>query len=248
MTENELTEKPSLANTIGYIVSMSFLFIVIGLIISTQTKKHIEAKEAIIPAGRQLNELVLLLKEAQLKKADLEKQLVNLRQQVHKIEKKDLPPSLSSSQFQKLYQIAGLTPVKGAGITIKLDDQKPFNHIPSEENSSENDILNNDGYVRSDDLLNIVNELKASGAKAISINNQRIVTTSEIVTAGNSIMLNQTRLIPPYIIKALGPSETMSSALKMRGGIVECLEVFGIKITIESKPNITIPAYTGSLS
>ncbi|MDD3014552.1 MAG: DUF881 domain-containing protein [Candidatus Gastranaerophilales bacterium] len=239
MIENEQNIKTnSIRQNIGYICSMMIVFFVLGLIISTQTKKHIEAENSGIPAARKLDELVLILKEAQNKKSDLEKQLTRLRQQMHSFNKESLPAGLSNRQFQKLYQIAGLTSVKGNGIILNINDSGNIK-ISSPDN---------DGLVHSDDILKIINEIKASGAKAIAINNQRLVTTSEIVTAGNSIMVNQSRLTPPYIIKAIGPSNTMISALKMRGGIIEYLEVFGIKINIEIKPDLTIPPYTGSLS
>jgi uncharacterized protein YlxW (UPF0749 family) len=228
----------SIWQSVGYISSMVLVLFLLGLIISSQTRKHIEAENSGIPASRKLDELVLILKEAQNKKSDLEKQLANLRQQIHSYNKESMPEGLSNLQFQKLYQIAGLTAVKGEGIVLNIKDS----------GNTERQNSDNDGLVHSDDILKIINEIKASGAKAIAINNQRLVTTSEIVTAGNSIMVNQSRLIPPYTIKAVGPSDTMMSALKMRGGILEYLEVFGIKITIEAKPDISIPPYTGSLS
>jgi uncharacterized protein YlxW (UPF0749 family) len=208
------------------------------LIVSTQTKVYIDAENSKIPESRQLNQLVVLLKDSQNKKIDLEKQLIKIRQQFNDISKGKLPESLADNQLQKLYQISGLTSVAGKGIIIKLDDRNNISKASA----------NNDALVQSDDILKIINELKASGAKAISVNNLRLVTTSEVVTAGSNIMINQTRLVPPYIIKAVGPTDTMIASLKMRGGIVEYLEVFGIKVTIKEKPDITVSPFTGSLS
>lgn len=238
MTENEQAKTFFSIRNSGYLVCMVLLLFSLGFIISTQTKRHIEAEKSMIPDKIKLDELVLIFKETQNKKSDLEKQLATLRQQVHKLNEGSLPPGLSSYQFQELYRIAGLTSVKGEGIIIKLDDAGNF----------EKKSYDSDGLIHSDDMLKIINELKASGAKAISINNQRLVTTSEIVTAGSNIMANQTRLAPPYVIKAIGPADTMIASLKIRGGIMEYLEVFNIKISIETKPDLTVPPYTGSLS
>ena len=242
MSENENEQsqpvKETVSQNIGYYTIMSILLIIVGLILSTQTIRHFNAKESRIPDTRQLYELVVILKETQNKKAELEKQLLKIRYQVEKINKETLPANYYGDQLKKLLQIAGLTQVKGNGIIIKLDDK---------DNLKRN-TASNDGFVQSDDLLKIINELKASGAKAISLNNQRLITTSEVVTAGNSIMINQARLIPPYVIKAIGPSDTMISALKMRGGIVEYLEVFNIKISIETESNLVIPPYTGNIN
>lgn len=242
MTDNEQKKKRFFSvGDIGYITTMGILFLILGIIISTQTQKHIEAELANLPVERQLNGLIDLLKETQNKKAGLEQQLDKLKQQVNVLNKQSNSRGLSNQQFKFLYQIAGLTPVNGEGIIIKLEDQKP------EAVSKNNELLNNDGLLHSDDLLKIINELKAAGAKAIAINDQRLVTTSEIITAGNSILVNQSRLIPPYIIKVVGPVDTMFSSLKMRGGIVEYLEVYGFKINIEKKSNLKIPAYNKAL-
>ncbi|EKE02506.1 MAG: hypothetical protein ACD_20C00376G0002 [uncultured bacterium] len=232
MSEREKTPK------IGYIIAMGILFLALGLIVSTQAKKHILAERSVLPVERQLNGLVALLKETQSKKIDLEKQVTQLRQKERIINRE----ALSEGRIKTLYQIAGLTPAKGEGIIVKLEDRNTKKTLKS------TDLLNNDGLVHSDDLLKIINELKASGAKAIAINNQRLVTTSEITTAGNSILVNQTKLNPPYLIRAVGPSKTMISSLKMRGGIAEYLEVFGIRVSIEKRFDIIVPAYTKPLA
>jgi len=237
MSEKEQKKFFTIQN-MGYLTVMGVLFLILGLIISTQTKKHILAERSLLPVERQLNGLVALLKETQSKKAELEKQVTKLRQKERIINRE----ALSEDRFKTLYQIAGLTTASGEGIIIKLEDRNTKKILKS------TDLLDNDGLIHSDDLLKIVNELKAAGAKAIAINNQRLVTISEISTAGNSILVNQARLNPPYVIRAIGPIKMMISALKMRGGIVEYLEVFGIKVSIETKTNIKIPAYNKPLA
>jgi len=226
----------------GYFGSMFLLFIIIGLIISTQLHRHNEAEKSSLPIERQLNGLVVLLKETQNKKSDLEKQLTKLREQVEAINKKSISDSLTDTQFKTIYQVAGLTSINGNGIEIKLEEPNAYKGI------SRADLVTNDWLVHSEDLLKIVNELRASGAKAISINNQRLITTSEIVTAGDNILINQSKLDSPYVIKAIGQVDTMLSALKMRGGILEYLEVCGIKIGINRKKELKIPAYNKDIT
>jgi uncharacterized protein YlxW (UPF0749 family) len=101
--------------------------------------------------------------------------------------------------------------------------------------------------VQSDDILKLVNDLKAAGATAISINGQRIVTTSEIVNAGPTITVNQTRISPPIEIRAIGTPKLLRASLEIRGGILEYLEFFGIKGQIKESANIKVPPYTGSI-
>ena len=242
MGENNENKKFLSVQNLGYLSTMGVLFLALGLIISTQTQRHMEAERARLPVERQLNGLVALLKETQNKKADLEKQFTKLKQQVHILSRDSMSNDLSNRQLQNLYQIAGLTTMKGEGIIIKLNDQDFGKSIKN------TGLANNDGLIHSDDLLKLINELKASGAKAIAINDQRLVTTSEIVTAGSNILVNESKLAPPYIIKAIGPSNTMTSALKMRGGIVEYLEVFGIKVEILRESSLKLPAYNKGLT
>ena len=222
---------------IGFILTMGFLFLLLGLIISTQFKDYIAIQRAGVPAYRQINELVSILKLTQNKKSDLEKQLSQVKHELKDMSKDNNNHSLSNQQLKKIYDIAGLTQIKGEGLVIKLKEPK---------SSKDNSLGNNDNLVHSDDLLNIVNELKSSGAKAISINNSRLVTTSEIITAGNNIIVNQSKLFPPYKIKVIGPVDTMYSALNLRGGVLENIEVYGIKVNIDKDSNIDIPPFKGN--
>lgn len=223
--------------TIGYVISMGILFLFIGIAISSYTKNKVENETITKLPSRQLEELVALLKESETKKIELEKQLAEFRKEINNIQKNP-KSSLPKTQLNKIYKLAGLTEIKAKGIIIKIDDIK----------SSKLATAGNDGLIHSDDLLKLVNELKSSGATAISINNQRLVTTSEIVESGGSVMINQTRLSAPYVIKAIGDSEVLKTSLEFRGSIVEYLRFYGIDIKIDATPKIvTVSAYTGKI-
>lgn len=57
--------------------------------------------------------------------------------------------------------------------------------------------------VHDEDILKVVNELRAAGAEAISINGQRLIANSEIICSGPTIRVNRRPLAPPFVIKAL---------------------------------------------
>lgn len=221
---------------VGYCISMGLLFFLLGLIISTQFKTYITIKNSGVPAYRQINELVYILKLTQSKKDDLENQLSQLKHQINDMDKGNTK-NISDERLKKIYEAAGLTEVDGNGIIIKLEEPK---------NAKDNGLYSDDSMVHSDDLLNIVNELRASGAKAISINKHRLVTTSEIITAGNNIVINQEKILPPYVIKVVGPVDTMIATLNLRGGIVENIEVYGIKVNIVKSSDIKIMPFKGN--
>ncbi|MBM3273713.1 MAG: DUF881 domain-containing protein [Candidatus Sericytochromatia bacterium] len=104
----------------------------------------------------------------------------------------------------------------------------------------------NIAIVHNDDLLRLVNELRTAGAEAVALNDQRMVESSEITCAGTTILVNKTRIAPPFSIRAIGEPETMVNALKMRGGIVEYLQFYGIQVNISKKSEVLVPAFSGS--
>jgi len=132
---------------------------------------------------------------------------------------------------------AGVVPLQGPGITVTIDDSKR----PSKPGENPNLYL-----IHDDDILKVINELWAAGAEAMSINEQRLIVTSEIRCAGPTLSVNNTRYSPPYEIRVIGEPQTLENALKMRGGVVETLQFWGIQITIKSHENVKVPAYKGA--
>lgn len=141
------------------------------------------------------------------------------------------------AELERARILAGNTAVVGPGLEVRLSDSnlavKP----------GENPNL----YVLHDeDVLRVINELKAAGAEALAINEQRLTATSEIRCIGPTILTNKSqRLSPPFVIYAIGNPETMLSALNMRGGVVESLRFWGIQVTMHKLDRITIPALAG---
>lgn len=137
-------------------------------------------------------------------------------------------------------KILGLSEVTGYGLVITVDDNNkiPLNEWPGDPNSL---------IVHDIDLINIVNELKNAGAEAISINEQRIVTTSAIECDGNVIKINGEKISAPFVIKAIGFPETLITIDRF-GGYVETIREWryiDVTVTKADKEKITIPKYTG---
>lgn len=125
--------------------------------------------------------------------------------------------------------IAGSTDVQGEGIEIVLRE------------SDSEEI----GQITSDNLLIIVNALKLAGAEAISINEERIINMTDIVTINESfIRVNGQRILSPYVIKAIGNQTYLESGLLGNGGCVDELRKIGHDISINKKNNVKINAYS----
>ena len=144
-------------------------------------------------------------------------------------------------EIVKTNKLLGLTEVKGPGVKITLKDANVANGLAlSTDNLS---AL----IVHDMDVICVINELKSAGAEAISINGQRIVSTSAIICVGNVIEVNGQKIGTPFEILAIGLPEQLAN-LERPGGYLHTLKGCGIEVTLEKSNNITIPKYTGKLT
>ena len=113
-------------------------------------------------------------------------------------------------------KILGLTEVTGNGLIITINDNQDIslNNWFADPNL----LLTHDT-----DLIRVVNELKNAGAEAISINEQRLVTTSAIECDGNIIKVNGEKIGAPFTIKAIGLPEVLINVDRV-GGYLDYLK------------------------
>lgn len=141
-------------------------------------------------------------------------------------------------QLKQLSIVAGTEDVKGEGIVIILTDGTQV---------LEPD-LRQDSLVHDSDLLTVVNELKAAGAEAISVNGQRIISTTAIRCAGPVIQVNYQKVASPFTIKAIGNAQYLESAINIKNGVADLIRGIGIGIKITREKDIQIPKYDGTLN
>lgn len=134
---------------------------------------------------------------------------------------------------------AGFTAVKGAGISIFLDDG--VRDLYEWENA--NDII-----VHDLDIMIIINELIKAGAEAISINGERYTPTTEISCSGHTVKINGRTHARPFYIYAVGDQSTLHSAMTVPGGYGDLLLEYGLIFNVEKSDSVIIPAYKGSLN
>lgn len=223
----------------NYYIALAAVGLVLGLLLAVQYRMTSDLQTRKTPGVQRAQTLVTRVNEAREKRDDLQQQANDLRQ---KLDKVAAGAELGSMKDQlMLYRIeAGLTGVTGPGVEVTLNDSN-MTVQPGE---------NPNLYVLHDeDVLKVLNELKAAGAEALAINNQRLLSTSEIRCVGPTILTNKNqRLTPPFVITAIGNQDNLLNSLKMRGGVVGDLQIWGIQVNIKKVSQITIPAYTGGLS
>jgi len=141
-------------------------------------------------------------------------------------------------ELKKYNQILGLTDVTGEGIVLTVTD--------SVQSSTAIDM--NNLIIHDSDLRSLVNELSNAGAEAISINDERIVSTTAITCAGNVILINGNKVGSPFTIKAIGNQESLYGAITRAGGYTYGLKARSIQVETKKVNNIQISRYTGALT
>lgn len=176
---------------------------------------------------------------------DLRSEIMRLNE-----EKRKLMESLSGSEkvstlkseLRKAKEFAALTPVAGPGVVVTLTD------LP-ESKAKAMHVSTDQSLIHDGDVLQAINELRAAGAEAISINGERLSATSPARCVGNSILVNTVPKGQPFEISAVGDQATMYSGLTMNGGFLDKtqnpLALLGM-ISIRKESSLLIPAYAGS--
>lgn len=139
---------------------------------------------------------------------------------------------LLAKELEQQNNILGKNNVKGNGIIVTLTDTRAQK-------------------ITSEDLRALVNELKAAGAEAISINDQRIVYDSYIVDIGGTfIRINgQEKNVSPFVVKAIGNPTYLESGLsKKQYGYIDTKLEEGKDVTLRRENNIVVKKYTGDLN
>lgn len=201
---------------------IAVVFMVLGFMISVQYKATEQQKSIRMERVEDLTERLKLM----------EGENKQLLQELETL-KESGAGELEEADRERMSIMAGATDVQGKGVVITLDDSK----IAKKAGENPNLYI-----IHDEDLLRILNELRAAGAEAISLNDQRIVAMSEVRCAGPTVSVNNVRSAPPYVIKAIGAPKTLTSALRLRGGVVETFEFWGIQVKIDKDDNLVVPA------
>ncbi|MGI6307343.1 MAG: DUF881 domain-containing protein [Dethiobacteria bacterium] len=217
------------------LIWITLVCIILGLTLTAQFRTQAGIRSD-IPTKR-LEEMTDLLKQAESERDALRTQVHKLTVQINDLLSAKNPSDKFQEELKEVQMAAGLTALQGPGIIITLDDSARTVQAGQDPNLF---------LIHDDDLLKLVNELKAAGAEAIAINEQRVVTSTEIRCAGPTISVNNTRIAPPYVVQAIGSPEALDSSLNMRGGIMDTFQFWGIQIQIQKTDNLTLPAYVGS--
>jgi len=148
-----------------------------------------------------------------------------------KIVKNEAASEIVDKELKQSNVNVGKTDVVGEGVIVTLND------------GQYEDII-------AWDLIYLVNELKYAGAEAISINDIRVINTTDIVDlAGYSyILVGGQRLEAPYVVKAIGNQAYLSSILNLKdSGYVDLYKNEDKQVKMETSKKVEILKYNGNM-
>jgi len=143
--------------------------------------------------------------------AGYQRQISQLTQQVN-----DLSGSVDSRQVRRLSRQvaalkdpAGLAPVSGPGVTVTLSD------APQATGQDLPDTVDNPNLllVHQQDIQAVVNAMWKAGATAVTIQGQRVITTTGIRCIGNSVQLQGVPYSQPYTIQGVGDATSLLNTI-----------------------------------
>jgi uncharacterized protein YlxW (UPF0749 family) len=140
-------------------------------------------------------------------------------------------PARTVALLSATRRLAGLTPVAGSGVRVWMEDAKGPRY-PGEPAEFE---LVHDQYV-----LHVVGLLEAAGASAVSINGQRFVSTTAVFCAGPTIRVNGINEGSPFVISAVGPTQTLLAALARDPDVQGWSEL--VRLHYHAVPHLDLPA------
>ncbi len=144
-------------------------------------------------------------------------------------------------QVQAAAIAAGRTPVTGPGLTVTLDDAPA--DAPQPPGIHPDDLV-----VHQQDLEAVINALWAGGAEAMTIQGQRIVSTSAVRCVGNVLLLEGQVYSPPYTIAAIGDPEALRAALDASPAVGiyrEWADAVGLGWSVSGPAQLELPAHEG---
>ena len=214
------------------IISVFLVTIVLGFLISVQIQGQKKVSLADQINANRMLQMKTVLSNSQAQNTNLKKEHETLLKQLDAARKTvKIDPQLLARQAQ-LDMVDGVQEVEGSGIQISIDDRNANVLFP----------------LGPDDLSEMINSLKFAGAEAISINDQRIISSSSIVMSGSSIILvnnapiNRTEGIP-YELNAIGDANSLFEYFSTLEAAK--LKSSGMTVSIVKK-EIRIPSYKGT--
>lgn len=133
---------------------------------------------------------------------------------------------------------AGTVALRGRGLMVRMSDS-------DRESTTDEDA--GAFRIHDTDLQLVVNSLFAAGAEAVAVNGSRLVATTPIRAAGDTVVVNFRPLNPPYRVSAIGADRQEFERSEIARRFRRWTEHFGLGFSVEQR-EVTVPAYSGRVA
>lgn len=227
---------------IGRLLSLLLVGLSFGLLLSIGWQTAAQGKAG--ATGSQSSQFLLSVQRLEAEQQILKETLAALRQELAQRQQAITSQSerlqVLEIELARQQLLASLTPVQGPGVIVTLDDSAA--QVPPGADA-------NLYLIHEYDLRDVVNLLWIAGSEAIAINSERLTSFSSIYCVGSTVVVNDTRLSPPYLIQAIGNPRVQQDYLRNPSHLKELKErqrLYGVGFEVRDVANLTLPAYSGS--
>ncbi|WP_340556199.1 DUF881 domain-containing protein [Streptomyces sp. GSL17-111] len=192
--------------------------------------------------AKEREELIDRVEDGTEEADDLQEEVRGLRETVARMQDEALRGDGAGAE-DLVGLLAGATAVEGPGVELVVDDAEDTGG--GSDGPRESTGFSDTGRVRDRDLQLVVNGLWASGAEAVSINDQRLSALSAIRAAGDAILVDNKPLVPPYTILAVGEGQELADRFRssVDGQYLQILEDnYDIRTSLGVRDALRLPA------
>jgi uncharacterized protein YlxW (UPF0749 family) len=187
-------------------------------------------------------DLVSLVQAQSRRNSALARQVTTLREEVDALSTTAVGPDDRGPDLSTQAEYAGLTAVTGPAVSVTLDD------APSSvaADGIDPDLL----VVHQQDIQAVVNALWNGGAEAMTIQGQRVISTTGVKCVGNTVVLHGIPYAPPYVISAIGNQEGLERALSEAQPIQiykQYVDAYRLVYRERLDDRLSFPAHEGGL-
>jgi uncharacterized protein YlxW (UPF0749 family) len=195
-----------------------------------------------------VTDLDTVVRQERQRTDDLQQQVATLTREVDRLGKSvdDAQVSAVQREVAALRGPAGFEEVHGPAITVVLSD------APEEEIDravEKGEVTADQLVVHQQDIQAVVNALWAGGAEAMTLQKQRVVSTTGIKCVGNTVVLHGVPYAPPYEITAIGDLGSLQLSLDASDyieGYKTYVTAHNLGYEVSTDPDVTMPAYDGT--
>lgn len=200
----------------------------------------VNARGTDLRPGRN-TDLVALVQSQSRRNVELARRLTTLREQLDGLTRADEHADLGA-EAEEASELAGLRAVVGPALTVTLDDAP----ATVAADGVDADLL----VVHQQDIQAVVNALWSGGAEAMTIQGQRVISTTGVKCVGNTVVLHGVPYAPPYVISAIGDQPGLRSALATNTAVriyKQYVDAYGLTYAETAQVRARFPAHQGSL-